>query len=167
MNHVKLFDKAYNRFMQGGSEKEYWKRRNKLVIEFQHKQGLDDFKELRKDNDVRYIFGSDKFNVPTFTIGLIYNDLSLNIPKGIVFEYLDYCVEGGELSYVDWYKLHGLDFLNMYLEANVDYLFELKEKELDWKDRNTIIGIRNTIVELNKAINRLTILKEKEWKKNL
>lgn len=160
MNKIKLFDRAFKDWEKNPTkenEKNYWKKRNKLVLEFQHKQGLDDFKPFEKDNDVRYYFGTQKENVPTFTFGLIYNDLSHNIYKGLVFEYLDYCLEEKNPdSYIDWYFANGYDILNKYYEEKVDELFDLKEKNLiGYKVRQDILNMRNEINEIKNCLNKL------------
>ena len=155
MSVIKLFYKAYQNYMQDKSsknEKYYWKRRNKLVLEFQHKQGLEDYREYKKDNEIRYIFGQDKFNVPSFTFGLIYNDLSHNVPKGFVFDYLDYCLEKANdaIPYVDWYYQYGEEIIKKLLEEKQNELFENS-----FKDRQEILIKRNKIIELKLTLNKL------------
>ncbi len=114
MQKIKLFNKCYERYCNNPSketEKAYWKRRNKLVQEFQFKQGFENAKEIKKNNEIMYQFDDNKFNVPLFSFSLIYNDLQLNIPKGYALDYLDYVLENeGEkylMQYADWYKFNG------------------------------------------------------------
>lgn len=159
MSVIKLFNKAYQNYMQDKSsknEKYYWKRRNKLVLEFQHKQGLEDYREYKKDNEIRYIFGQDKFNVPSFTFGLIYNDLSHNVPKGLVFDYLDYSLEkeNDAIPYVDWYYQYGEEIIKKLLEEKQNELFENS-----FKDRQEILIKRNKMIELKLTLNKLRVRK--------
>ena len=114
MKKIKLFDKIYKRYCENPTsenEKAYWKRRNKLVQEFQFKQGFEVAKEIKKNNEIMYQFDDNKFNVPLFSFSLIYNDLSLNAEKGKALEYLDYVLENENeaylMQYVDWYKFNG------------------------------------------------------------
>ena len=49
MNKIKLLDKAFKDWKKNPTkenEKNYWKKRNKLVLEFQHKQGLDEYRTV-------------------------------------------------------------------------------------------------------------------------
>lgn len=159
MSAVKLFDKAYKNYMQdktSKNEKYYWKRRNKLVLEFQYKQDLEEYKEYKKDNEIRYIFGQDKFNVPSFTFGLIYNDLSHNVPKGLVFDYLDYSLEKGNdaIPYVDWYYQYGEEIIKKLLQEKQNELFEKS-----FEDRQEILIKRNEIIELELTLNKLRVKK--------
>jgi len=110
MNHkIKQFDKALARFEQNPSDynkKQYWKRRDKLVVEFQHKYGFDYVKRVEKENEEMYAFDKNKTDVVCFSLTLIYNDLKFNVPKGKALDYLDYWLDNMNepflMQYMDW-----------------------------------------------------------------
>lgn len=126
------FNKALKRYELDPSEKhkkQYWKSRERLINQFIHKYEFDVVKRFDKPvldeegnpvlneqgeplKEELYAFDNNTKDVVSFNISLIHADLHNNVPKGKVFDYLDYWLEHKEepyvMAYLDYLKYNGV-----------------------------------------------------------